>query len=364
MQPKLYIGIMSGTSLDGIDLVLVSFNSPKLSLLCSKLVPFPASLQGELRLLAEPGNNEVERIGPVENQLAECYAIGVQQLLKQANYQPEQISAIGCHGQTIRHRPSQPQPFTVQLGNMHLLAALTGIRVIADFRRKDMAYGGQGAPLVPAFHQAVFAKLGQNRAVVNIGGIANISLLNADGTTTGYDTGPGNCLMDDWVSLHRQLPFDKDGAFSAEGKLLPDLLQHLLEDNYFQQSAPKSTGREYFHLGWLQQRLSGQEAAADVQRTLCRFTATSIAKALQRPNLTEVYICGGGVYHPLLMADLQQLLGPATVQSSSVAGIEPDWVEAIAFAWLAQAFDRQLPGNVPAVTGARKACVLGVEYRP
>lgn len=363
MVPTLYIGIMSGTSLDGIDLVLADFTT-RPSLLSSCLLPFPANLQRELRSLAEPVDNEVERIGPVEHQLAECYAAGVKQLLKQANYQPEQIKAIGCHGQTIRHRPNQTQPFTMQLGNMHLLAALTGIRVIADFRRKDMAYGGQGAPLVPAFHQAVFAKAGKNRAVVNIGGIANISLLQADGTITGYDTGPGNCLMDDWVSLHRQLPFDKDGAFSAEGKLLPELLQRLLTDQYFQQSAPKSTGREYFHLGWLQPQLTGQEAAADVQRTLCRFTALSIASELQLPNLSEVFICGGGVHHPVLMADLQQLLAPAKVQSSSSAGVEPDWVEAMAFAWLAQAYDQQLPGNVPAVTGARKACVLGVAYSP
>ncbi|MEE2003107.1 anhydro-N-acetylmuramic acid kinase [Alkalimonas sp. MEB108] len=363
MVPQLYIGIMSGTSLDGIDLVLTDFTT-KPSLLGSCLIPFPASLQRELRSLAEPGNNEVERIGPAEHQLAECYAAGVKQLLKQVNYLPEQISAIGCHGQTIRHRPNQLQPFTMQLGNMHLLAALTGIRVIADFRRKDMAYGGQGAPLVPAFHQAVFAKAGKNRAVVNIGGIANISLLQADGTITGYDTGPGNCLMDDWVSLHRQLPYDKDGAFSAEGELLPELLQQLLADDYFQLSAPKSTGREYFHLGWLRQKLTGLEAPADVQRTLSRFTALSIANELQLPNLSEVFICGGGVHHPVLMADLQQLLTPAKVQSSSSAGVDPDWVEAMAFAWLAQAFDKQLPGNVPAVTGARKACVLGVSYSP
>lgn len=363
MLPQLYIGIMSGTSLDGIDLVLADFTT-RPSLLSSCLLPFPANLQRELRSLAEPGDNEVERIGPVEYQLAECYAAGVRQLLQQANYQPEQIKAIGCHGQTIRHRPSQTQPFTMQLGNMHLLAALTGIRVIADFRRKDMAYGGQGAPLVPAFHQAVFARAGKSRAVVNIGGIANISLLSADATITGYDTGPGNCLMDDWVSLHRQLPYDKDGVFSAEGKLLPGLLQQLLSDPFFQQRGPKSTGREYFHLAWLQKQLTGQEAPADVQRTLCHFTALSIANELQLPNLSEVFVCGGGVHHPVLMADLQQLLTPAKVKSSSSEGVDPDWVEAMAFAWLAQAFDQQRPGNVPAVTGARKACVLGIEYRP
>ena len=363
MLPQLYIGIMSGTSLDGIDLVLADFTS-KPNLLSRCLLPFPASLQRELRSLAEPGDNEVERIGPVEYQLAECYAAGVRQLLQQANYQPELISAIGCHGQTIRHRPSQAQPFTMQLGNMHLLAALTGIRVIADFRRKDMAYGGQGAPLVPAFHQAVFARAGQNRAVVNIGGIANISLLHANGSITGYDTGPGNCLMDDWVSLHRQQPYDKDGVFSAEGKLLPGLLQQLLSDPFFQQRGPKSTGREYFHLPWLQQQLTGKEDPADVQRTLCRFTALSIANELQLPNLSKVFVCGGGVHHPVLMADLQQLLTPAKVKSSSSEGVDPDWVEAMAFAWLAQAFDQQRPGNVPAVTGARKACVLGIEYRP
>lgn len=364
MTQLLYIGIMSGTSLDGIDLVLVDFTQAKPRQLQSLLWPFPAKLKAELSALAQPSDNEIERMGPAELQLARCYAEGVAQLRQDQALLPADIQAIGCHGQTIRHRPNGPFPFSYQIGNMHQLAADTGIRVIADFRRKDMAYGGQGAPLVPAFHQAVFAKQGESRAVVNIGGIANISVLEADDTVIGYDTGPGNCLMDDWVQLHEQQPFDRDGAMAAAGEVQPELLQKMLLDPYFKQPAPKSTGREYFHLNWLRQHLTGQEQPADVQRTLCRFTAQSIANELITHQLTNVFICGGGAHHPLLMADLQQLLTPAQVESTDAAGIDPDWVEAMAFAWLARAFDKRETSNVPAVTGARQACVLGVEYQP
>lgn len=361
---SLYIGIMSGTSLDGIDLVLVDCSEPSPRLVHSVLYPFPAELKAELSALAQPTDNEIERMGPAELQLAQCYAAGVALLLRQANLNAADVQAIGCHGQTIRHRPTGPYPFSYQIGNMHQLAAETGIRVIADFRRKDMAYSGQGAPLVPAFHQAAFAKLGSNRAVVNIGGIANISVLKADGTVLGFDTGPGNCLMDDWVQLHRQQAYDDHGTMAAAGTLQPELLQKMLEDPYFSQPAPKSTGREYFHLPWLQQQLAGEASAVDVQRTLCRLSAQSIADCIKPYQVSDVYVCGGGVHHPVLMQDLQQLLAPARVESTDAVGIAADWVEAIAFAWLAWAYDENQPGNIPAVTGARKACVLGIEYRP
>ncbi|MCH8537097.1 MAG: anhydro-N-acetylmuramic acid kinase [Alkalimonas sp.] len=364
ISQSLYIGIMSGTSLDGIDLVLVDFSETTPRLLQSVLHPFPLELKAELSALARPGANEIERMGPAEQQLALCYAAGVAALLQQAALKPEDIQAIGCHGQTIRHRPDGRYPFSYQIGNMHLLAAETGIRVIADFRRKDMAYGGQGAPLVPAFHQAVFARPATNRAVVNIGGIANISVLTADGIVIGYDTGPGNCLMDDWVQLHRQQAYDADGGMASAGQLQPELLQKMLQDPYFSQTAPKSTGREYFHLAWLQQQLTGEESSVDVQRTLCRLTAQSIADCIRPYQVSDVYICGGGVHHPVLMQDLQQLLSPAQVVATDAAGVAADWVEAIAFAWLAWAFDQKLPGNVPAVTGARQPCVLGIEYPP
>lgn len=361
---SLYIGIMSGTSLDGIDLVLVDFTASQPVLLRSMLWPFPPELKVELKALAQPSDNEIERMGPTELKLAQCYADGVAALLHQASVRSSVIQAIGCHGQTIRHRPDGPYPFSYQIGNMHQLAAETSIRVIADFRRKDMAYGGQGAPLVPAFHQAVFAKSGSNRAVVNIGGIANISVLMANGDVTGYDTGPGNCLMDDWVQLHQQQAYDADGAMAAAGQLQPELLRKMLADPYFNQTAPKSTGREYFHLHWLQQHLTGTEQPVDVQRTLCRFTAQSIANELTPRQLESIFICGGGVHHPVLMQDLQQLLSPAHVVATDAAGVAADWVEAIAFAWLARAFDQKLAGNVPSVTGARQSCVLGIEYSP
>lgn len=358
-----YIGIMSGTSLDGIDLVLASF-APQPKLICTVLQPFPDNLKQQLQQLCQPGDNEIELLGQVEQHLASCYADGVKTLLAQSGLAASAIAAIGCHGQTIRHRPDVSLPFTYQIGDMHKLAMLCQIPVIADFRRKDMAYGGQGAPLVPAFHHAIFASKATPRAVVNIGGIANVTLLLPDNPVSGFDTGPGNALLDNWVMQCLAKPYDHHGQFCQQGQVIPELLASMLADPYFARPGPKSTGREYFNLRWLQQFQPEQYHAADVQRTLCRLTAQSIADSLQSSALQQVFVCGGGVYNPVLMADITLLLPDCTISSTSELGVEPDWVEALAFAWLAWAYQHQVPGNLPEVTGASKSCVLGVAYLP
>lgn len=367
----LYIGIMSGTSLDGVDVVLVDFSEAYPKLVHSLCLPYPAELKAELALLAQPGANEIERLGLAEADLADCYATAVLQLLQQAQVDPVRILAIGCHGQTIRHRPNGRQPFSYQIGDQHRLAMLTQIPVIADFRRKDIAYGGQGAPLVPAFHQAIFAAQNQGRCILNIGGIANITLLVPHQQVQGFDTGPGNCLLDNWVELQQGKAFDANGAYAASGQLDATLLGLLLSDPYFRQTGPKSTGREYFQLYWLRQQLQqlqaatgNMPAAADVQRTLSRFTAGTIALAVSRFVVSEIYVCGGGAHNAVLLQDLAELLPQCQIQTTEALGVHPDWVEAMAFAWLAYAFDQQIPGNVPAVTGASQPLVLGVRYTP
>lgn len=358
-----YIGIMSGTSLDGIDLVLVSF-SPQPKLICSQLHPFPPALKLQLQQLCQPGDNEIELLGPVEQQLAQCYAAGVTTLLAKAGVAASSVAAIGCHGQTIRHRPDGRFPFTLQIGDMHKLAMLCQIPVIADFRRKDIAYGGQGAPLVPAFHRAVFRQDGRQRAIVNIGGIANVTVLAADSAVTGFDTGPGNALLDNWVMHCHGQPFDHNGGLCSQGQLLPELLTAMLADPYFARPAPKSTGREYFNFEWLQQFKPDQYQPADVQRTLCRLTARTITDALSTFEVEQLFVCGGGVHNPVLMQDLASLLPECSVSITDTLGVDADWVEAMAFAWLAWAYQHQVTGNLPEVTGASKACVLGVAYLP
>lgn len=362
---------MSGTSLDGVDVVLVDFSPSYPNLVHSLCLPYPAELKAELALLAQPGDNEIERLGLVEAELADCYADAVMQLLQQSGIDPCRIRAIGCHGQTIRHRPNARQPFSYQIGDQHRLAMLTQIPVIADFRRKDIAYGGQGAPLVPAFHQAIFASKQQGRCILNIGGIANITLLLPHQPVQGFDTGPGNCLLDNWIDLQQGKAYDANGAFAASGQLDQGLLAALLSDPYFSQTGPKSTGREYFQLNWLQQQLKQLQATtghmpapASVQRTLSRFTAGTIALAVSRFVVSEIYVCGGGAHNSLLLHDLAELLPQCKIETTTTLGVHPDWVEAMAFAWLAYAYDEQIPGNVPEVTGARQALVLGVRYTP
>ena len=362
MTTSLYIGLMSGTSLDGVDGVLADFADGAIRTLEAAFVPFPAELRAELMALQANGANEIEREAIAANGLARAYAACVAALEAKAR---GPVAAIAVHGQTVRHRPELG--FTRQTNNPALLAELTGIDVIADFRSRDIAAGGQGAPLVPAFHAAAFGTPGTTRVVVNIGGIGNISVLHADGRVTGYDTGPGNVLLDGWVKRHQGKEYDADGAWGASGSVAPDLLAHLLEEPYFHQPAPKSTGRDLFHMEWLDARLAGLAdlAAQDVQATLTALTAETIARAIhgERVNVDAVYVCGGGAYNGALLRMLAGALGGTVpVESTAALGIAPNRVEALAFAWLGYRFTMRQPGNMPAVTGAQGPRILGALY--
>ena len=361
---SLYIGLMSGTSLDGVDGVLADFSGRGMRTLHAASTPFPADLRAELMALQAASENELEREALAANALARCYAECVRALLPAA---PSPVRAVAVHGQTIRHRPELG--FTRQTNNPALLAELTGIDVIADFRARDVAAGGQGAPLVPAFHQARFGKKNQVRVVVNIGGIGNISVLHGDGRVDGYDTGPGNVLMDLWIAHHLGRPFDADGAWAATGRVDDDLLAILLDEPYFDQPPPKSTGRDLFHAAWLDTRLAHRPGVtpADVQATLTRLTAVSIARAIRQATAVQapqaVYVCGGGAYNGVLLRELAAALGGAIgVASTDTLGVAPNRVEALAFAWLGHQFTRRRPGNLPAVTGAAGLRILGALY--
>ncbi|RDE18015.1 anhydro-N-acetylmuramic acid kinase [Motiliproteus coralliicola] len=372
-----FIGLMSGTSLDGIDAVIVRLDSEataaeqstRLELIDSISQPLPTELRQQILQLTQPGDNEIELLGQVDVAFSRLQAEIVNQLLQQSGIKPEQIRAIGSHGQTLRHRPEQPIPFTLQVGDPNTLAEATGICVVADVRRRDLAAGGQGAPLVPAFHAQLFRHPEHQRAIVNIGGMANVTLLPADASSPviGYDTGPGNVLLDSWIQRHQQQPFDRNGDWAGSGRCDQQLLQQLLSLDYFRQPAPKSTGREQFNIDWLDQQLSLQSLSLrpeDVQATLLEFSARTIADALQQhqPGPSQLFVCGGGAHNQLLMLRLQNLLPKITLSSTATLGLEPDWVEACAFAWLAQRCLAQLPGNLPAVTGARGERILGGIY--
>jgi anhydro-N-acetylmuramic acid kinase len=363
MTPStLYIGLMSGTSLDGVDGVLADFANGAIRTLAAAFVPFPAALRAQLMALQTTGPDEIEREALAANQLAALYAECVSELLPAA---PGPIAAIAVHGQTIRHRPELG--FTRQTNNPALLAELCGIDVIADLRSRDVAAGGQGAPLVPAFHAACFGHAGLDRAVVNIGGIGNISLLHADGRVTGFDTGPGNVLMDLWIARQQGHAYDADGAWAATGLVDPALLGVLLDEPYFLLPAPKSTGRDLFHADWLDANLARVTHAIkpeDVQATLLALTATTLARAIHdaSPDVAAVYVCGGGAENGELMQQLGAALPHATVQSTAALGVAPNRVEALAFAWLGYRFMQRLPGNLPAVTGAQGERILGALY--
>ena len=360
---SLYIGMMSGTSLDGVDAVLADFSDHgAIRTLGAAFAPFSAELRADLMALQASGVNEIEREAIAGNQIAERYAACVAELLPHAT---GPVQAIAAHGQTIRHRPELG--FTRQTINASLLAELTGIDVIADFRSRDVAAGGQGAPLVPAYHAAVFGAPGRTRVVVNIGGIGNISVLPADGAVTGYDTGPGNVLMDGWIARHLGKEYDADGAWAASGKVDAQLLAALLDEPYFALPAPKSTGRDLFHMDWLDAVLARCPglAPADVQATLTQLTAVSIARAIEgaTDQVDAVYVCGGGAYNGTLMRALgAELGGTVPVESTAALGVPPNRVEALAFAWLAYRFHQRKAGNLPAVTGAKGARILGALY--
>ena len=363
----LYIGLMSGTSLDGIDAVLVDFASGQPRLTATLSHPIPATLRRQLLDLCRPGANEIERMGQADTALGELFAEAVQCLLEQAAIPAQDIRAIGSHGQTIRHLPQSA--FTLQIGDASRIAQRTGITTVADFRRRDMAAGGQGAPLVPAFHAALFRSPACNRAVLNLGGMANLTLLPAADNTivSGFDTGPGNVLMDLWTQRHLGQALDEGGSWAAGGTADADLLRECLNDAYFRQAPPKSTGREHFNADWLDTRIRAcgkPIRTQDVQATLCELTALSVTQALRDQPLPidELLVCGGGARNRQLLSRLDALLSPLPVAPCDNCGLGADWVEAVAFAWLARETLAGRPGNLPAVTGASEAVVLGAIY--
>ncbi|UVJ43573.1 anhydro-N-acetylmuramic acid kinase [Pseudomonas sp. LS1212] len=359
----LYIGVMSGTSLDGLDIALAEQGQP-LKLLATLYIPMPDDLRSELLSLCASGPDEIARGAMAEQRWASLAAKGVNQLLEQERLAPSAIRAIGSHGQTIRHEPARG--FTVQIGNPALLAELTGITVVSDFRRRDVAAGGQGAPLVPAFHEALFENRGERLAVLNVGGFSNLSLIETGRPVSGFDCGPGNVLLDAWINACQGLSYDRDGAWAASGTIVPELLQALLSDPFFAGTGPKSTGREVFNLTWLQQHLARLPASAerDVQATLLELTAVTIVDSLQaaQRDTQALMVCGGGAHNSALMRRLASLLPNARVSSTAACGIDPDWVEAMAFAWLAHCCLEGIPTNRPSVTGARGLRVLGAIY--
>ena len=360
-----YLGLMSGTSVDGIDAVLVELSDPRsLRVLASRRHPIPPPVRLAIQELMQPGANELDREGELDVALGQLFAEAATAVLATAGQASAQVRAIGSHGQTVRHRPRAPHPFTRQLGNPSVIAERTGITTVADFRMRDMAAGGEGAPLVPAFHDWLFRGPGVNRAIVNIGGIANASWLPGDdqAPVIGFDTGPGNTLLDQWIARHRGDACDRDGAWGASGRVLDRLLELLLADEYFSRPAPKSTGREHFHLDWLGRHLQGNEQPADVQATLAELTARSIALALQAFPAQEIYLCGGGAHNRDLVRRLDHQLDGVRLATTASLGLDPDWVEAAAFAWLAHRTLAGKPGNLPSVTGAGREVVLGGIY--
>ncbi|RKP58928.1 anhydro-N-acetylmuramic acid kinase [Pararobbsia silviterrae] len=370
MTPHIYLGLMSGTSMDGVDGLAVDFSdAARPHVLGETFVEFPPELKTVLHRLQSSGPDEIHHEALAANALAQRYAAVCERLLTDNGIARDRVRAVGVHGQTIRHRPELG--FTRQTNNPALVAELTGIDVVADFRSRDVAAGGHGAPLAPAFHATMFGAPGKTRVVCNIGGISNITVLAADGAVTGFDCGPGNALMDYWVNQHRAMPYDEGGAFAASGAVDDTLLDALLEDPYFVTAPPKSTGRDLFNPDWLSQRL-GEVAVlpdpADVQATLAALTAETIAHDVARhaPSCEAVYVCGGGAYNLTLMSMLDASLNRrglrAEVHSTAALGVPPHHVEAFAFAWLAYRFIHREPGNLVAVTGARGPRVLGALY--
>lgn len=365
---ELYIGLMSGTSMDAIDAVLVDF-AQGLRLVGTHSIPLPDELRGRLVALSQSGPDEIERLGRTDVELGRLFATAANGVLASSEHHAAEVRAIGSHGQTIRHRPQGSLPFTLQISDPNTIAEDTGIAVVADFRRRDMAAGGQGAPLVPAFHASVFGHADHDRVILNLGGIANITVLPAGHPEQayGFDTGPANTLMDAWSQRCRHISYDAGGEWAASGDVHPALLERLLAHAYFRQPAPKSTGREDFHLAWLEQELAAipeRIDAEDVQATLLELTAASVASAIQQTKLTpgEVLLCGGGAFNTALWHRLQALLPGWALHSTADFGLAPGWVEAAAFAWLARQTLLGLPGNLAAVTGARGPRILGGVY--
>jgi len=366
-RPEYYLGVMTGTSLDGLDIVLADFQGPRPRIEASAAVAFEPALREALLALCSPGPGEIDRLGDADGALADAIADACLALLEACAVPPSAVRALGSHGQTVRHRPDAPRPFTLQIGDPHRIAERTGIAVVADFRRRDVAAGGQGAPLVPAFHRALLPVENDPQAVLNIGGMANLTLLAGDAAEiTGFDTGPGNTLLDQWHQRHRGAPVDRNGAWGASGTVQPELLEAFLADPFFQRAPPKSTGRERFNLPWLEGFGPDRWSPADVQATLGALTAASVADALERfanPTPKTLWLAGGGRHNETLVTALTQRLAPKTaVKTIEAAGFYGDQLEALAFAWLAAAHCRGGAGNGPAVTGAVGPRVLGAYF--
>ena len=365
----LYIGLISGTSVDGIDVVLIDFSGAQTALLASKHVAIPADLQESLLAFNTPADNELEKYARSDVLLGRLFAQSVNTLLETTQYSAKDITAIGSHGQTVRHYPDGATPTSLQIGDPNIIAELTGITTIADFRRRDIAAGGQGAPLVPAFHAEIFHHSEEERAILNLGGIANLTLLPADveQAVIGFDTGPANCLLNDWIKHCKQVDYDEAGQWAASGVVNQQLLDALSGDPYFALSPPKSTGRDYFQLEWLQQYLRTVPALADVdvQSTLAELTAQSVANDLHKyaAKTKRLFVCGGGIHNQDLYKRLQACLPGISIESTAVLGIEPDYVEATAFAWLAKQTLNHQTGNLCSVTGARRGSILGGIYQ-
>ena len=365
----LHIGLISGTSTDAVDAAMVDVKPDGVELIACHSEPIPESLRTALRSVIDNQLIDRSAFWQLDVRVGELFAGAANTLLEKARVDPRKVRAIGSHGQTVYHAPDAEFPCTVQIGDPNIIAERTGITTVADLRRRDLAAGGQGAPLAPAFHAAVFRTADHDRAVVNIGGIGNLTLLPADDAlpATGFDTGPGNTLMDVWAGRIRGVAMDADGVWARSGKCHQQLLELLQTEPYFAIAPPKSTGRELFNLSWLDGNLArlGQKVAAeDIQRTLCELTAITIAEAIAKhaPEAREVLVCGGGVHNPLTMERLNDRLRPVDLRSTMSIGFDPDWVEAAAFGWLAARTMDGLPGNLPAVTGANHPVILGGIY--
>ncbi|MBP6457891.1 MAG: anhydro-N-acetylmuramic acid kinase [Pseudoxanthomonas sp.] len=366
----LYLGLMSGTSADGIDAALVRFEGEGRALRCQlvhgRTFAWDEATRTRLVALGQGADTvSLDALGALDATVALAFADAALALLQDAGVPRGRVRAIGSHGQTIRHRPQADPPFTWQLGDGNVIAERSGIDTVADFRRRDVAAGGQGAPLMPAFHAALLGSPQEDRAVLNLGGIANFTLLPVGGEVRGFDTGPANALMDAWCERHTGRAYDADGAFAASGQVDAALLARLLADPWFALPPPKSTGREHFHLDWLQARMGETVLPpADVQATLLDLSARTVADALQmtQPDTRRVLVCGGGVRNAVLMARLAAYLPQAIVESTAMHGLEPDYVEAMGFAWLAREALASRPGNLPAVTGASGRRILGTVF--
>ena len=362
----LYLGLMSGTSMDAIDAALVDFDAAPLRIIAARTTPFDAALKLRVSaLLDSPRGVDLDDIGQLDVELAASFAEAGLALLRDARVDSGRVTAIGSHGQTLRHRPDLKPPFTWQMGDPNTLTEMTGITVVADFRRRDVAAGGQGAPLLPVFHDQVFRSEHEERVIANLGGIANITILRRGAAVTGFDTGPANRLLDAWISSVQGKDFDADGAWAASGRCDDALLQDLLAEPYLSLPPPKSTGRELFNLGWLNAKLGPTaRRPEDVQATLRQYTAATLAAAVRRyaPG-AALYVCGGGAHNGGLLQSLRGMLAPAPVASTAALGLDPDYVEAVAFAWFARRTLEGLPSSAASVTGAHGARILGGVYR-